>query len=88
MQIWDLRKAVQITAVEIGSPLSKAVFDYTGQYLLAVGSAGVVVQQYSKATKEWTELLQTATPAVAAAWGPQAGSAYVLTDAGAVVKLS
>ena len=88
VQIWDLRKAAQIKSLEIGSQVSDVSFDYTGQYLLMAGGNGLAVQHYSKSSKEWSELLRNGTPAVAAVWGPQAESIFVLSSEGGVLKLA
>jgi pre-mRNA-processing factor 19 len=88
VQIWDLRKAAQIASLELETEISKVSFDYTGQYLLAAGSNGLVVQHYSKSIKEWSELLRNGTAAIAAVWGPRAGSIFVLSKEGAIVKLA
>ena len=88
MQIWDLRKAAQIKALEIGSPLTSVAFDYTGQFLLAVGAGGVAVQQYVKSSKEWSELLRAAVPARDGVWAAQASSIFVVGKDGDISEMA
>ena len=83
-----MRKAAQIETLEFESQLSAVTFDYTGQYLLAAGQNGVLVQHYSKSNKQWSGLLRIGTPAAAAVWGPRAESIFVLSTEGAVIKLA
>lgn len=78
VSIWDLRKAAEIKALETGNKIDTIKWDYTGQYLLTGGSSGVTVQQYSKASKDWSEPLRTGVPATGIAWGQQAKSVIVL----------
>ena len=87
VSIWDLRKAAQIKELEIGSQIEKVRWDYTGQFLVAAGPSGLAVQQYSKASKEWSELLRSAVPAVAVEWGPNAQSLISLNAEGVVTVL-
>ena len=87
VRIWDLRKSAQIKSLEVGSAASNARWDYTGQFLAVAGSQGVSVHQYSKASKEWTELGRHAVPSVAVAWGPKAQSLVVLGSNGTLVEL-
>jgi pre-mRNA-processing factor 19 len=62
-------------------------WDYTGQFLAAADPSGVSVQQYSKATKTWSEPLRVAVPAVAAAWGPSANMLATVNDQGIITVL-
>jgi pre-mRNA-processing factor 19 len=62
-------------------------WDYTGQFLAAVGPNGISVQQYTKSTKSWSEPLQSAIPAVAVQWGPEAKSLVVVDEAGTITVL-
>ncbi|MCJ1355936.1 MAG: hypothetical protein MMC33_005929 [Icmadophila ericetorum] len=78
ISIWDLRKNSQIKVLDIGSPITSLRWDYTGQFLAAGGPSGLAVQQYSKASKDWSEPLRHSTPAVAVEWGPNARSLLVL----------
>ena len=74
VSIWDLRKSAPIKNVEIGSEIRSVKWDYTGQFLVAAGPSGLAVQQYSKATKDWSEPMRTSTGAIAVEWGPRAQS--------------
>lgn len=88
VQIWDLRKAAQIKAVEIGTEIESVRWDYTGQFLLVAGPSGLAIQQYSKSTKEWTEPLRNGTPSVYAEWGPRAQSFVSLGPDGSLLELT
>ena len=88
VSIWDLRKAAEIRSLDIGSTLYAISWDWTGQYLLAAGAGGVVVEQYSKSTKEWNEVLRSATPAVAVAWGRAAQRIFLLDNEGSLTLLA
>ena len=88
VQIWDLRKAAMIKSLEIGNPVSSISWDYTGQFLLVAGPSGIAVEQYSKASKEWTESLRTSTVSVAAEWGSKAASIVALGGNGSITDLS
>ncbi|KAI5280924.1 Pre-mRNA-processing factor 19, partial [Ascosphaera aggregata] len=88
VSIWDLRKASEIKVLETGSTVESLCWDYTGQFLLTAGKSGVTVQQYTKASKEWSEPLRVAVPAVAAAWGDGARSIVALNAKGEVTVMS
>lgn len=89
ISIWDLRKMAEIKSLETGSKAIDAIsWDYTGQFLLTAGPEGLTVQQYSKASKTWTEPLRSAVPAVAVAWGKGAHSIAALDEAGVVTLLA
>lgn len=87
VSIWDLRKAAQIKDLDIGSRIESIRWDYTGQFLVAAGPSGLAVQQYSKASKEWSEPLRSAVSAVAVEWGPDAQSLISSNSEGAVTVL-
>lgn len=72
VSVWDLRKSVEVKVLETGGRIESIDWDYTGQFLLIGGPGGLTVQQYSKASKEWSEPLRSAVPASAVAWGPSA----------------
>jgi pre-mRNA-processing factor 19 len=72
ISIWDLRKSEQINVLTAGSEIERIRWDYTGQFLAIASRSGLAVQQYSKSTKEWTEPLRNATPALAVEWGAKA----------------
>ncbi|KAE8154962.1 WD40-repeat-containing domain protein [Aspergillus avenaceus] len=88
VSIWDLRSAQEVKALETGSPVDSVNWDYTGQYLLTGGPSGLTVQQYTKATKSWSEPLRSAVPAAAVAWGAAAQSIVALNRDGGVTVLS
>ena len=88
MTIWDLRRAAQTKTLEIGSQVENVRWDYTGQFLVAAGPSGLVVQQYSKATKEWSEPLRSAVPALAVEWGPSARSLVAISGNGVLAVLA
>ena len=78
ISIWDLRKSAEIKVIDIGSLITAAEWDYTGQFLGIAGPRGIVVKHYSKASKEWSEPVRLAVPAIAVAWGPRAQSIIAL----------
>ena len=82
--VWDLRKSAQIKVVDAGGPATGIQWDYTGQFLATAGPSGVTVQQYSKASKEWTEPLRSAVAAVAVDWGAKAHELIGLSTEGVV----
>ncbi|EXJ78853.1 pre-mRNA-processing factor 19 [Capronia coronata CBS 617.96] len=88
ISIWDLRKAAEIKSIETGSRINSVSWDYTGQFLAAAGVDGVTVEQYSKASKEWSQILKKATPAKRVAWGQGAHSLLTLDERGVMTTLS
>lgn len=88
ISIWDLRKSKLLKVLETGSKITAIDWDYTGQFLLSGGPNGVAVQQYTKATKEWSEPLRSAVPASAVAWGSKAQSILTYDDKGVLTVLS
>lgn len=87
IEIWDLRKAVQTKVLDTGARVEDIKWDYTGQFLAAVGPSGVHIQQYSKATKSWSEVLRRGVPGVSLAWGPLASTLVNLSGEGTVTVL-
>lgn len=87
ISIWDLRKAAEIKSIETGSRINSVSWDYTGQFLAAAGADGVTVEQYSKATKEWSQILKRAIPANRVAWGQGAHSLITLDQGGVITSL-
>lgn len=87
VSIWDLRKASQIKVLETGGHVTSVRWDYTGQYLAAGGPSGVAIQQYSKSSKEWSEPLRSAIPAVCVDWGFKAQSLVSLDEEGLITVL-
>lgn len=87
VMIWDLRRSTQIKVLEMGGQVQRVRWDYTGQFLVIAGPSGLVVQHYSKVSKEWSEPLRSAVPAVAVEWGPKAQSVVSLGADGAVTIL-
>ncbi|KUI65476.1 Pre-mRNA-processing factor 19 [Cytospora mali] len=89
--VFDLRKegdAAKVKVLDIGSSVQSLAWDYTGQYLATAGPSGVTVQQYSKGRKSWSELLQSATPAVALSWGEEAKKLITANGDGVISVLS
>ncbi|KAF2190226.1 Prp19-domain-containing protein [Zopfia rhizophila CBS 207.26] len=82
VSVWDLRKQAAIKVLDIGSAIDSIHWDYTGQFLATAGSGCVTVQQYTKASKSWSEPLRKAVPARDVAWGTNAASLVVLTPDG------
>lgn len=88
--VWDLRKAsgvANIKALELGFEALSLFWDYTGQFLLAGGVGGISVQQYSKASKEWSEPLRLAVPATAVTWTKAAKGMLALSAEGALTLI-
>ncbi|EFE44372.1 hypothetical protein TRV_00845 [Trichophyton verrucosum HKI 0517] len=88
ISVWDLRKSTVVKVLETGSRVDSISWDYTGQFLLTGGPNGITVQQYSKASKSWTEPLRSAVPSTAVAWGPSAQSILSLNGDGVIVSVS
>jgi pre-mRNA-processing factor 19 len=86
--VWDLRKLNQLATLEVGTAITGLTWDYTGQFLAACGPSGVVVSQYEKKSKAWSEPLRRAVKAVDVQWGSQAKSLVALTSEGAVNVLA
>ena len=87
VSIWDLRKAVQIKVLETGGQILSVRWDYTGQYLATAGPTGVAIQHYLKSSKEWSELLRNAVPAVSIDWGSRAQNLIALDVDGVITVL-
>lgn len=89
--VFDLRKegnAATAKVLDIGSAVQSLAWDYTGQFLATAGPSGVTVQQYAKSSKKWNELLQSATPAVALAWGEEAKKLVTVNGDGVLSVLA
>ncbi|KAF2794275.1 Prp19-domain-containing protein [Melanomma pulvis-pyrius CBS 109.77] len=80
--VWDLRKQAPIKLLDVGTPVDSIRWDYTGQFLATAGSGSVTVQQYTKASKSWSEPVRKAVPARDVAWGANASSLVALTPEG------
>ena len=87
VSIWDLRKAIQIKLLETGGQVLSVRWDYTGQYLATAGPTGVAIQHYLKSSKEWSELLRSAVPAVSIDWGLRAQNLVALDGDGVITIL-
>ncbi|KAH8705345.1 putative cell cycle control protein [Talaromyces proteolyticus] len=86
--VWDLRKSKIHKVLETGTQISTLSWDYSGQFLLSGGPNGLTVQQYTKSTKDWSESLRSAVPAVGVAWGPSAQSVLAVNAEGVVSVLA
>ncbi|KAF4551215.1 Pre-mRNA-processing factor 19-like protein [Elsinoe fawcettii] len=86
--VWDLRKTAELKTFEIGAPIQHAQWDYTGQYLAVAGPSCVAVQQYTKASKSWSEPLRKAADAAFVGWGSKAQSLITVGSQGGVVVFS
>ena len=89
--IFDLRKegkAAEAKVLEIGGQVDSIKWDYTGQYLAASGPRGLTVSQYTKSSKSWADVISTAVPATAVAWGPKAKSLVTVSVEGVVTVLA
>ena len=88
ISIWDLRRSSEIKVLETGNRIDSINWDYTGQFLLTGGPSGLTVQQYSKSSKDWSEPLRSAVPAVSVAWGSAAQSVVAVNADGVVTVLA
>jgi len=89
--IFDLRKegkAAEAKVLEIGGQVDSIRWDYTGQYLAASGPRGLTISQYTKSSKSWSDVISTAVPATAIAWGPEAKSLVTVNAEGVVTVLA
>jgi len=86
--VWDLRKLNQLVTLDVGTAVTGLTWDYTGQFLAACGPGGVIVNQYEKKSKSWSEPLRKAVKAVGVQWGAKAKSLVALTSEGAVSVLA
>ena len=86
--VWDLRKTNVLTTLDAGTPVTGLSWDYTGQFLAASGVGGVVVNQYDKKAKAWSEPLRKAVGAVDVKWGVKGKSLVALTSEGGVSVLT
>jgi pre-mRNA-processing factor 19 len=60
-------------------------WDYTAQFLVSAGEGGTVVRQYSKASKEWSEVFRDGETSTGVVWGGKARSLVVgLKESGEV----
>ena len=87
VQIWDLRKLAQVKVLDVEGAVFALDWDYTGQFLAIGGSEGIIVQQYTKASKEWARCLRSEQEGVAAFWGPKAHSLLVMSTDGSILDL-
>lgn len=95
--VFDIRKegaAALVKTMELGDDVGAVeglAWDYSGQFLAAVGADGsVVVQQYNKGKKAWTEAFSekevlAGRHAVGLQWGEDAKSLVAVTKDGSVV---
>lgn len=88
LTVWDLRKLNALKTIDIGTSVSGISWDYTGQFLAACGPGGVVVNQYSKSSKSWSEPLRKALNAADVKWGAKGKALVALTGEGAVSVIS
>lgn len=87
---FDLRKqgeAAEVRTIDTGSPVESIKWDYTGQFLAIAGPSGVTIQQYTKASKQWSEPKRSAVPATAAAWGTKGHSLALVNSDGVITVL-
>ncbi|KAH8806411.1 WD40-repeat-containing domain protein [Hyaloscypha sp. PMI_1271] len=88
--IFDLRKegkAAEAKVLEIGGQVDSIRWDYTGQYLAASGPRGLTISQYTKTSKSWSDVISTAVPATAVAWGPEAKTLIMVNGDGIITVL-
>ncbi|KAF2276317.1 Prp19-domain-containing protein [Westerdykella ornata] len=85
--VWDLRKQQPVKVLDVGGPVDRLHWDYTGQFLATAGPGGIAVQQYTKASKSWSEPIRKAVPARDVAWATKASSLVALTPEGGLTVL-
>ncbi|OKL58031.1 hypothetical protein UA08_06582 [Talaromyces atroroseus] len=88
ISVWDLRKSKIYKVLQTGTRINSLAWDYTGQFLLSGGPNGITVQQYTKSTKDWSESLRSAVPAVGVAWGTSAQSVLTTNAEGVFTVLT
>ena len=88
VSIYDIRKPTNgpVASLDVGGKVDAFDWDYTGQFVASAGSNGVVVNQYSKAAKAWSEVLRTENDAAGVVWGNLAQS-LLTTNIDGVVTL-
>jgi pre-mRNA-processing factor 19 len=86
--IWDLRKQNTTKTLDIGSLVANVKWDYTGQFLAVAAAGSVVVEQYEKKGKSWSEPFRKAFAATDIAWGKDARSLVLLNGDGALITLA
>nr|POF14336.1 pre-mrna-processing factor 19 [Quercus suber] len=82
--IWHLGKLNILKVLDVGTEVTSASWDYTGQFLAISGPGGATISQYSKSAKSWSEPLKRGISAVDVKWGAHARSLVALTSEGAV----
>ncbi|EMD64896.1 hypothetical protein COCSADRAFT_88462 [Bipolaris sorokiniana ND90Pr] len=88
VSVWDIRKQTVIYTLESGSLVTCCEWDYSGMYLAIGGTGSVSVQQFTKATKSWAELVRKALPVKDVAWSGKAESVVALTPEGGLAVLA
>lgn len=89
--IFDLRKdgdAARAKVFEHDGPVECLAWDFSAQFLAMGGASGVSVQQWTKSSKSWTEILKTAEPAAAVGWTRTATELVVSSHEGLLTILS
>lgn len=71
----------------MGMTVDAIALDYTGQFIAASGPGGIVVKQYEKKAKKWSEPLRKAVSAVNVGWATDAKTLVALTQEGAISLL-
>lgn len=88
--VFDLRKegdAARAKVLDAGGSVAALAWDYSGQFLATVGTGGVTVQQYTKASKTWSEVLRSSVTGVEIRWGASARKLVVANGEGVVTVL-
>lgn len=73
--------------LDVGGAVKGVRWDWSGQYLAAVGPSGVSVQCYRKGERSWSEVVRSGVGAVAAAWGDRGERVVVVGADGEVTVL-
>jgi pre-mRNA-processing factor 19 len=76
---WDLRKEAAANTIDFGAQVTGVAWDYSAQFLAAVGGGAVAVFGYQKKAKSFGELLKKGVEdARRVAWDPK--GQYLLVD--------
>ena len=89
--VFDLRKegdAARAKVLEAGGSVAALAWDYSGQFLAAIGAGGVSVQQYAKSAKKWSEVLRSAVAGVDVRWGAMGRKLVAANGDGVVTVLA
>lgn len=90
ISVWDVRKLAngELMSLDTGNRIDGIDWDYTGQFLAAAGPGGTTVNQYIKASKQWSQLLKDPDATTSVVWGKEARTLLTTSADGAVSTLA